>query len=94
MGQVVWTKRSRTSLRKIWEFYAENDFKIADKIIAEIISTAENIKFAEQFQVEEFLSRNHRRAIVRHFKIIYIITEDTIQVLQVFDTRQDPKKMK
>ena len=94
MERVIWTKRSLASLRKIWESYSEKDAILADRIIEEIISTIENIQFAKQYQIEERLSKNHRRAIVRHFKIIYLANKDEIQVLTVFDTRQNPGKLK
>ncbi len=94
MGKVVWTKRSRSSLRKIWEFYAEKDTRAADRIIEEIISTAENIKFGDQYQAEEISGGKYRRAVVRHFKIVYLVKGKNLEILRVFDARQDPKKLK
>ena len=94
MVKVIWTKGSRVSLRKIWKFYSEIDPKIADRIIEEILETAESIKFDKQYQVDELLKGEFRRVIIRHYKIIYRIQKDTLQVLRVFDTRQDPKKLK
>ena len=63
MERVIWTKRSLASLRKIWEFYSEKDAILADRIIEEIISTIENIQFAKQYQIEERLSKNHRKQL-------------------------------
>ena len=77
----------------MWDFYAVKNIKAADKIIAEIIETANSIGFPEQYQTEEALGKNYRRIIIRHFKIIYRVEKDTIRILQVFDSRQDPKKM-
>ncbi|MEQ9263158.1 MAG: type II toxin-antitoxin system RelE/ParE family toxin [Owenweeksia sp.] len=95
MGKkVIWTKRSQSSLRKIWEFYAEKNIAAADRIIDEILSTAESIKFEEQYQAEETSNGKYRRAVVRHFKIIYLVKGKTLEVLRVFDARQDPGKLK
>ena len=38
--------------------------------------------------------RRHRRAVVGHIKIIYYQTGKTIRVTDIFDSRQDPEKMK
>jgi toxin ParE1/3/4 len=51
----------------------------------------------EMGQVEEYLEHleeGHRRVIESHYKIIYLIAEDSIIVTDIFDTRQDPDKMK
>ena len=93
MAQVVWTLAWKDALKTIWEFYAEVDARLADKIIDEIIETAEGIEFAQQFQIEEILGQDYRRAIVRHFKIIYAINGDVIRVLDIFDSRQNPSKL-
>ncbi|WP_423817999.1 type II toxin-antitoxin system RelE/ParE family toxin [Salinimicrobium sp. TIG7-5_MAKvit] len=67
---------------------------LADKIIREILEGAEKLVFLEQYQVEETLQGNYRRIIIRYFKIIYRPLENGILVLQVFDTRQNPRKHK
>lgn len=94
MEKIIWTNRAKVSLNYIWSFYAGIDPKVADKIINEIIESASNLKYQEQYQREETLDKNYRRIIVRHFKIIYRPIENGILVLQVFDTRQNPDKLK
>ena len=44
MEKVIWSKRSLSSIRMIWNFYAEKDIGSANKVVEEIISTVENIK--------------------------------------------------
>jgi len=46
--------------------------------------------FAKQYQQDE-IEPEFRRIIVRHYKLIYTIEEDTIWILRIFDTRKDPK---
>ncbi|MGI0105197.1 type II toxin-antitoxin system RelE/ParE family toxin [Salinimicrobium sp. WS361] len=82
------------SLRHIWQFYAEINPDLADKIIGEILEGVKNLVFLEQYQVEETLPGNYRRIIIRHFKIIYRAMGNGIVVLQVFDTRHNPEKHK
>jgi plasmid stabilization system protein ParE len=40
------------------------------------------------------LKRNHRRLIEGDFKIIYFTQGDSIFITDIFDSRQDPKKMR
>lgn len=93
MEKIIWSKRGRTSLQKVWNFYAEKSITAAAKIVNEIIETAAKIHFPEQYEAEEILGKDYRRAVVRHFKIIYRPEKDNIRILQVFDTRQNPEKM-
>ncbi|MCU0318815.1 MAG: hypothetical protein MUE88_01880 [Flavobacteriales bacterium] len=36
----------------------------------------------------------YRRAIAGHFKIIYRVVEGVVEVSDIFDSRQDPQKMR
>jgi len=40
------------------------------------------------------LGKGHRRVIVEHFKIVYRLEGEVIWVSDIFDSRQDPGKMK
>ncbi len=42
----------------------------------------------------QYLNKDHRRLIEGYFKIIYFIKDDSIYITDIFDSRQDPKKMK
>jgi toxin ParE1/3/4 len=42
----------------------------------------------------EHLNLGHRRLIVGHYKIIYRIIGEVIYITDIFDSRQDPAKMK
>ena len=94
MEEIIWTNRAKKSLNYVWTFYAERDEKIASKIISEIVEAVEGLKFREQYQIEDSLHGEYRRIIVRHFKIIYRPLQDKVLILQIFDTRQDPGKLK
>lgn len=42
----------------------------------------------------ENLGLGHRRLIESHYKIIYRVVEEYIYITDIFDSRQDPDKMK
>ena len=94
MEEIIWSSRAMNSLNYIWIFYSRLDENVADKIANEIVEAVEELKYKEQYQLEESLDGNYRRIIVRHFKIIYRPLEKGILILQVFDTRQDPERLK
>lgn len=94
MEKIIWTEISLESLNGIWEFYANKNVGVADKIIDEIFITAENIRFAEQYQSETLLRNDFRRAVIRHFKIIYRVEKNNLRIIDVFDARQNPNKLK
>ena len=94
MEQIVWSNIARLSLKDIWDFYAEKSTPAADKIIEEIISAAESLSYKDQYQVEELLGEEFRRAVVRHFKVIYRVHEDHLRIIDVFDARQNPNTLK
>jgi len=48
-------------------------------------------------QLEPLLShleQSHRRIIESHYKIIYLVQEERVIVTDIFDSRQNPKKMR
>ena len=50
---------------------------------------------AGQFEPElDWTNRSYRRVVVKDFKIVHRIDGDVIVVNDIFDSRQDPKKMK
>jgi hypothetical protein len=79
---------------KIWQFYAEKDLIAANKILDKIYLTGKNIKYPQQYQIDETLGNPFRRMIVMHFKIIYVEFDNKILITNIFDTRQDPSKLK
>ena len=71
---------------------------IVDKIVAEQFKKIENlVKNPFLGQEEPFLSylgKNHRRIFHMNIKVIYRIEKDVIYVIDFFDSRQNPSKMK
>lgn len=71
----------------------EKAFEIRQKILDKADLLLVNPKLGQQDEYFDKLLLQHRRLIVGNYKIIYLIEEDTIYVVDIFDTRQDPKKM-
>ena len=71
---------------------------MADRIVSDILAVT---RLLEQFpyggQMEPWLvhtGQGHRRVVVGHYKVIYHVVEDAIRIVDVFDSRQDPERMR
>ena len=92
--QIIWGNKAKKDLHTIHRFYADKSVDAASKIIDSIVKAAESIVFAEQYQQDEFLGQPYCRLIVKHCKIVYRLKNNSIVIFRVFDTRQNPNKLK
>ncbi|MFT4681801.1 MAG: toxin ParE1/3/4 [Granulosicoccus sp.] len=99
--KVVITEVALTNLEEALDLLKENfSEKSRLMLAAKVISSTYKLAvYPEMGQIEpvlESLNLGHRRIIEGHFKIVYRInaSEETIYVTDIFDSRQDPKKVK
>jgi plasmid stabilization system protein ParE len=94
LEKIIWSRVATNDLSQIWLFYAHKNLKAAERIVEEIIALAENLKYPEQYQEDEILGKPYRRMIHKHFKIVYLRFNHQILITNIFDTRQNPAKLK
>jgi len=97
---VYWTKFAEQKLDDIFDYY---EFKanaiVARNLIIGIIDTSLRLSNNPQIgKIEELLSNRpqaFRYLVYKNYKIIYWINkqENRIEIVNVFDTRQNPIKM-
>lgn len=97
--EIIWTEFAILELKKIHDWYKINaSFEIAAKIKNSIFDATRTLKHQPYSgQIEEnliSLKENHRYIVQGNYKIIYILTENSVFITDVFDCRQNPKKMK
>ncbi|MGL2964869.1 type II toxin-antitoxin system RelE/ParE family toxin [Flavobacterium sp. RSB2_4_14] len=93
--KIYWDNQAKADLKLIFEFIKLKSLQGARNLVKDIVNQSKNIHFTEQYQVDEILGEPFRRMIVRDYKIIYKIHSETeIRILQIFDSRQNPKKLK
>ncbi len=90
---IKWTEKSISDLEAIFHFYAQESVTAADKVVSEVIEQTESIIYPNQFQQDEFHPK-YRRIVVRHFKVLYRVETKVIYIVRIFDTRQNPNKLK
>jgi len=95
---VVWTKPAKKDLRKIFTYFKlKVSLNLARKIINSILAKTSilethNIGVKEQLLAQ--LQQEHRYIIEGNYKVIYFIKDSTVYITHVFDTRQNPDKLK
>ena len=93
--RILWDNEAKSDLKLIFEFLKLKSNQGARNVIRDIVNQSKNIHFTNQYQVDEYLGEPFRRMVVRNYKIIYKVHSETeIRILQIFDTRQNPSKLK
>jgi len=99
--KIIWSDFSETQLDEIFEYYEKKaSVRVATKIVTGIIEESEKlIKASFIGQEEELLKEReilYRYLVFKNYKLIYSVDEENefIKIADVFDTRQNPPKMK
>jgi len=99
--KIDWTDFAKKELKSIFDYYSkEANVDVARKLVLRI--TKETLKLKHQpliGQKEDLLINNPkeiRYLIFKNYKIIYWINlkKNSVEILDVFDTRQDPINIK
>ncbi|RUT69701.1 type II toxin-antitoxin system RelE/ParE family toxin [Flavobacterium cupreum] len=90
--KIFWTANAKQDLKEIYisiknKISKETALKIRD----ELFDSPNHIVFAEQFQLDEY-RLDCRRIIVRNFKILYQIKDDSIFIIKIFNSLQNEIK--
>ncbi len=94
--RIVWTLPAKFYLKEILAYHKEvAGAKVSKKIKEALLSAPKQlINFQELGSIEEFEPYEYRSIITGHYKIIYRIVMSNIYIIDVFDTRQNPEKVK
>lgn len=90
--EIFWTSNAKEDLKEIYiSLKNKRSKETAIKIRNELFNCTNEIVFAEQFQLDEY-RLDCRRIVIRNFKILYQIRENSIFVIRVFNSFQNPMK--
>lgn len=99
--KVVITETALLNLERGLEFMRKKHpedrcLEVGRKVIRSTHELADNPFIGQLEPMFEELDQEHRRIIIGHFKVVYRIIEehDTILVTDIFDSRQDPSRMR
>jgi len=97
--RVFWTDTARFQLEDIFNYYKDKtSIRVARKLVKQIIDrTIQLEKNPNSGPKEPLLSERkfeYRYLVEGNYKIIYWKQDNYIKIATVFDSRQDPEKMK
>ena len=94
-SKIIWSKKSKTSLIEIKEYFTENTSpRIANRLVKEIINKAQLLFAGQKDPFLEFKNQDFRYLIFKNYKLVYRVeNQDLIKIYEVFDCRQDPEKI-
>jgi len=97
--EILWTKIALNNTKKVYKFYIKNANKdVADQIVDEIFQSIKTLEYSNSIGQEEdnlkHLKGGHRYLVIRHNKVIYKLKDEKVFITHVFDTRQQPDKLK
>lgn len=97
--KIVWSAFASQMLQNIYYYHEEHaSVAVAQHILSGLFTSTRQLEtFPESGQIEKnlkHLKEEHRYLISGNYKIIYKLLESEILITDVFDSRQDPGKMK
>ena len=97
--RIFWTNESRNRLKDIYDYFSLNvSEKTAKKLINDIIGYSEILASSPGIGQKENLlnsrTNNYQYLLLGNYKIIYWIKMNVVYIATVFDTRQNPKKLR
>ena len=99
--EIVWSKFAESEIDNIYKYYADKATEqIALNIIIGIVHSADVLKTSHFIgQTEELLEDrdlDYRYLVHNNYKLIYTVDtkEKLVKISDVFDTRQNPIKLK
>ena len=96
--KILWSDFAAETLKEIYKYYKERAGEpVARKIKTNIfVATRQLLKHPESGQIEktlEQLKEGHRYLVEGNYKIVYKLVTEGVLITDVFDTRQDTKKI-
>lgn len=94
--KVLWSKKASNELEAIYNYIKKGSPQNAILVFNGIYDLANSLpNFPYKFRVEPIINiEKVRFAAIWSFKIIYSVEKDSVVILRIFNTKQNPKKLK
>ena len=94
MYKIKWSNEAKLDVKNIYDFIKLKSVEAAKNLVAAIRNAPKSIIFENQFSADEY-ALQCRKIVVKNYKILYVadVQNKTIDVIAVFDTRQNPDKL-
>ena len=99
MTEVIWTNRATNDVVEIAVFISKESVIAAEKVIYEIFYCERLFLGKVAFDGSRYYDKQNKEFDYHYFiegnyKIIYCREKEKVFIVRVFDTRQDPNKLK
>ena len=97
--EIAWSDNAITLLDEIYNFYCKKSKSAAIRLHTRLLDSTEPLKtFPQAGPLEsllsEFSENYHSFVVEKHYKLIYTISPDLIEIHAIWDCRQDDWKLK
>jgi toxin ParE1/3/4 len=94
---VIWSIGAIVSLQNLYNFIKAENPKNAKKLITDLVAMGNSLSTLPfRFPLEPSLREEpeaFRFAIKKNYKLIYTIEDNQVMIVEVFDTRRDPRQI-
>ncbi len=94
--RIIWSDRARADLAQIGDYIAANNPRAAEQWVERLIALVEKaaqVPMAGRV-VPEFRRPDLRERILRHFRVVYLLRQEGIEVVTIFEGhRQFPSNV-
>ncbi|MFK7900750.1 MAG: type II toxin-antitoxin system RelE/ParE family toxin [Cyclobacteriaceae bacterium] len=96
---VLWSDESKTDLDTIFDSYSEYSMDYAKNVVSSVLSREEQLStfpLSGSYQYPDIFNNRYRYLVEGNYKIIYHVSENEsiVYVDTIFDTRQEPSKLR
>ncbi len=94
--EIIWTEPAVQDLQGIYNYLAERSVLAANRIISLLTAAPESIArsgFTKSIAIDEY-NPKYRRIIAGNYKLLFTVRKNIIVIHRIFDTRQNPEKLK
>jgi plasmid stabilization system protein ParE len=94
--KVIWSEKAKFSLKAHYDHIKKDSLVAAKRVKSEIIEATKQLNpNSEKYQLDEFYPNNPgniRRFFKWSYRIVYEVNEESIDILNVLHTSQEPTK--
>jgi len=97
--KLLFAPEALEDMENIYRYYAKRNERYAAELYNQFISDAEYLQnfpfIAQKEQLLEEYPEEYRSLVVGHYyKLVYFVENDTVNVVSVFDCRQNPENIR
>lgn len=96
--KVEWSKRALGDLDYIYEQFCRYSSPRAENILKALLEKSDQLythpRSGQREDSQQGRPEEIRYLVCEHYKIIYAVFKDNVTIITLFDTRQDPSKLR